>query len=188
MRAFLAINLPPALQSQIHRDAEPLRAAAPLVTWVRRELLHFTVKFLGEISAGHVNLIRSTLGSVASTHHPFSMQLSGTGTFPNFHNPRVVWIGVKPHRTVFALAEDVEEACELLGFERDARGFSPHLTIGRVKRALSHAMAGALERAALAPRAEYVVDVESLDLMRSDLTPTGPSYTVLASMPLGARV
>jgi RNA 2',3'-cyclic 3'-phosphodiesterase len=188
MRAFLAINLAGDLRSQIFRDAEPLRRVAPEVTWVRSELLHFTVKFLGDVGADQVDTIRTRLRAVACTHHSFVLQLSGTGSFPNFRRPRVVWIGVKPHRTVFALAEDVEEACELLGFERDARGFSPHLTLGRVRRELDRATAVALERAALAATTSYVVSVESLDLMRSDLGPKGPSYAVVEAMPLAAQI
>jgi 2'-5' RNA ligase len=114
------------------------------------------------------------------------MTLSGAGCFPNFRRPRVVWIGVKAHRTVFALAEDVEEACELLGFERDARGFTPHLTIGRVKKELAGAGAS-LERAAQSLHSEHVLHVSSLDLMQSELGPSGPKYRVLARLALTGR-
>ncbi len=186
MRLFLAINLPPALRSRIHRGCEPLRLAAPQVSWIRSELLHFTVKFLGDVADHRLAELRRGLAAAASEHRPFRLLLADAGAFPNFRRPRVVWIGVRDQRPVNALAEDVEQACDLLGFARDARSFSAHLTLGRVKRELPPGVAGTLAQAAGATHNEYDVDVHSLDLMRSDLLPNGPRYTTLASLPLAA--
>ena len=184
MRLFLAINLPSELRSRLYEDTEPLRRAVPGLSWVRSELLHFTLKFLGEVAPEKVEAIRLSVGDTVRPHAPFSLTLAGAGSFPNFRRPRVVWIGVTAQRTVFALAEDVEEACELLGFERDARGFTPHLTIGRVKKDLPPGGAQALERAAATLHATYALDVASVDLMQSELTSAGPHYRVLAELPL----
>ena len=184
MRLFLAINLPPELRSELYNYSEPLRRAAPDVSWVLPELLHFTVKFLGEVQPERVEPIRLGLSAALAHHAPFQMTLSGGGCFPNFRRPRVVWIGVKAHRRVFALAEDVEEACELLGFERDARGFTPHLTVGRVKKDLSGDSSAALERAAHSLHTERVLDVTSVDLMQSELGSGGPKYRLLARLAL----
>jgi 2'-5' RNA ligase len=184
MRCFLAINLPPQLRARIFRETEPWRAVAPDVAWVREELLHFTLKFLGEVGADQIAALRTATGTAVAAHEPMTMHLAGAGVFPNFLRPRVVWIGVKSHGSVIALADDVERACEPLGFERDARGFSPHLTLGRVKRELPSPVLESLERTLRAANNEYELAVAAVDLMRSDLGPGGPRYSVLASLPL----
>ncbi len=186
MRLFLAINLPPALRSRIHSECEPLRLAAPQVAWIRSELLHFTVRFLGDVADERLAELRHGFETAAAMHRPFRLLLAGAGAFPNFRRPRVVWIGVRDQRPVHALAEDVEQACDLLGFARDARAFSAHLTLGRVKRELPPASRGALAGAAGATHNEYDLDVHSIDLMQSDLLPGGPRYTRLVSLPLAA--
>ena len=187
MRLFLAINLPPALRTRIHRETDPLRRAAPSVAWINAELLHFTVKFLGEVADERVSPIGAEVSKAVSGRAPFTLRLAGAGAFPNFRRPRVVWIGVREHHAVNALAEDVEQACELLGFDRDARSFSAHLTLGRVKSDLSRGSVDALERAAGSMHNEYEVGVRTLDLVRSNLGAGGPRYSVVRSMALGMR-
>ena len=184
MRLFVAVNLPPALRDRLYDATAPVRAAAPDVSWIRSELLHFTVKFLGEVDEAAVAPLSDGLGTAAARHGPFAVTLAAAGAFPNFARPRVVWIGVRDQRPLSALAEDVEQACALLGFEREARAFTAHLTLGRVRRVLSRPATQALERAARAVHNEYPLTVSAIDLMLSQTGPQGSRYTVLASMPL----
>jgi 2'-5' RNA ligase len=183
MRLFLAVNLPVALRARIHADIEPMRRACPGVAWVHPEHLHFTLKFLGEVSNGASTALQKTVGVAVQVRKRFTIILRGMGAFPNFRRPRVVWIGVKDDRSLTTLARSVEEACVSLGFQPEVRPFGAHLTVGRVKRELNVLALQCLERAGFGMHNEYVLDVQSVDLMQSELRVGGPSYTMLASLP-----
>ena len=109
------------------------------------------------------------------------MTLGGIGAFPNFRRARVVWLGVGQDPRLELLHHDVEVACEALKFEVEGRPFRPHLTLARVREPLVEERARVLSREAkrMKYRTEFVV--HSIDLMRSDLSAGGPSYTTLVS-------
>ena len=184
MRLFVSVNLPTDLRHQIHDDIAALRVVAPDVSWTAPDNLHITLKFLGDVDEHGASRLQSALPPAAAAHRPFLLRLAGTGAFPNFARPRVVWIGVTDPHPLSALAEDVEQACALLGFERDARAFTGHVTLGRVRRPLPRDAARSLEAAARQVPNEYVTTVQSAELMRSELSPRGSRYTVVASLPL----
>jgi 2'-5' RNA ligase len=96
----------------------------------------------------------------------------------------VVWIGVSDDRALVELARDVESCCTALGFPPAERPFSAHLTVGRVRRELDRAARAALAREAESLGTVCQVEVGAVDLMRSDLSSRGPSYQVVASIPL----
>ena len=187
MRLFLAVNLTDAARAILWRATTPLRAAAPSVSWVREELYHFTVKFLGECARAQVEQIRLALEAVASRHAPLILELQGAGAFPNFRRPRVVWIGTTDASAMERLTSDVEHAMLLLGFPRETRAFTAHLTIGRVKRELDLQQGVALERAAKALDLGVSVTATSVDLMSSEISRGGPTYHVVARCALLAR-
>jgi len=180
VRLFLAINLPDATRGVVWRATAPLRAAAPSVAWVREGLYHFTVKFLGECSAVRTAQVQVAVAQVAARHTPVTMQLQGAGAFPNFRRPRVVWIGTADARGMERLSSEVDEAMQVLGFPRETRAFTAHLTVGRVKRELDRNEGVALERAAHAVDLGAFASAASVDLMASELSPSGPQYRVVA--------
>ena len=183
MRLFLAINLPAECRQAIHGATEPLRRAAPTLAWVQEPLLHLTLKFLGEQPEDRIADIRGTLGAVAARHADLVMELEGIGAFPNFRRPRTVWLGVTPQPRLELLHHDVEVAFDALGFEVEGRPFRPHLTLARVKDA-EHSSLRDLSRAAKRVDFHEDVVVRSVDLMMSELLPTGPRYAVLATAAL----
>ena len=95
--------------------------------------IHLTLKFLGNIDPHLVDNLLEAMRRSAQGSSPFRLQLSGLGLFPNAKEPWVLWVGVDgdldPLR---GLQERVEEAVVKLGFPRESRPFSPHLTLGRV--------------------------------------------------------
>jgi 2'-5' RNA ligase len=182
VRVFVAVNLPPALRTSIHDDTSALRGAAPGVSWTRADNLHLTLKFLGDVDEHGVARLRTALRPVTARHDPFSLRIAGLGAFPNFGRPRVVWIGVTRSHQLSALWEDVEQACALLGFERDARGFTGHITLGRVRLPMPRSAARTLELAAGAVPNEYVAGIASADLMSSEPAPGGSRYSVLTRL------
>jgi len=88
-----------------------------------------------------------------------------------------VWVGIEEGAEALCeLAQRVEQALEPLGFAREERPFSPHVTVGRVRssRARDKLAAMMLEQR---QHAFGEMEVERVELMRSDLRPTGPIYT-----------
>lgn len=184
MRLFLAVDLGGDLRERIHRDAAALREAAPSVAWVRATSLHITVKFLGEVADATLPGLVSAVGEAAARHPVFKMELQGVGAYPNSRRPRIVWLGAVEAGAMASLARDLDLACASLGFPREDREFSAHVTLGRVKQALSPPALRSLTAAADAAGAAYDLLVDAVKVMRSELTPQGSRYTEMASLPL----
>ncbi|HXT13983.1 MAG TPA: RNA 2',3'-cyclic phosphodiesterase [Gemmatimonadaceae bacterium] len=184
MRLFLAINLPHEVRREIVAAATTLRASAPDLSWVGETGLHLTLKFLGEVEDERVPDIEAALAAVAGRHRELLMSLSGVGAFPNFRKARVVWLGVGQDPRLELLHHDVEVACEKLGFEVEGRAFRPHLTLARIKHPLSEDRLRVLARAAR--QTDYRTDfiIRSVDLMHSELSPRGSTYTTVMSAAL----
>lgn len=176
MRAFVALEVSDekvldalvALQSELAGSGADLKL-------VERPNLHFTMKFLGEISDAEAKDADSRLRSLRLKGG--EVLVAGVGAFPSPHRPNVVWVGVadsdKPK--VQIIAEAVIGALEGIG-ERDSRPFQAHLTLARVR---SQRNAGALSSklAAVSDRAIGRIRLSSFALKSSVLTPRGPTYS-----------
>lgn len=185
MRLFLAANFDAVLREELYAAAAALREAAPGVAWVARERLHVTLKFLGEQDASLVSRVAAALEEGISKRPAIDLLLRGYGAFPNFRRPRVVWMGGDDARPLVAIAAAIDDACAALGLARETRPFRGHVTLGRVQRPLGREEARRLEEMAttLAPQF-FTWRVAAVDVMRSDLGPAGPTYTILESITL----
>ena len=188
MRLFLAINFPAELRSRIEEAEAPLRAAAPALRWVSADRVHLTVRFVGDVPLEGVPALRDALDVATARHADTPLALRGLGAFPNFRRARVVWLGVEPHPRLELLHHDVEGACVALGFEPEGRAFRPHVTLARVPDHAPEDELRALHRLARSFGFDEILDVASVDLMSSELSPEGPRYRLLHSSPLGAAV
>ncbi len=101
--------------------------------WVRRESLHLTLKFLGEVPEKRIPEIEKVLSEAGSITGPFEIGLRGTGVFPSYSRPRVLWVGIKENGHLSELQRAVEDKLSEEGFPKEDRPFHPHITIGRVK-------------------------------------------------------
>jgi 2'-5' RNA ligase len=144
---------------------------------VKPENIHITVRFLGNITPNMVERIFEEMKKVQFT--PFDAQIHGVGAFPHLRYPRVLWTGITEGadqlRNIF---DQLEPSLRGLGFAPDTRGFSPHLTIARVKSGRNKAE---LVKC-VTENANYefgIVKSECLRLKRSNLTPEGPIYSTL---------
>lgn len=194
VRAFIAIELDrPLLQSliQVQRklQAEP---AGRWVRWVAPEGIHLTLKFLGPVDRRRIPDLQAVLAAATAGLAPFELVARGLGGFPNTNRPNNVWVGVAGAvETAAQLAERLEEGCARLGLAREERGFSPHLTLGRVKRDARPAdrvQVGEMirRRGGLEPAEVGRLRVDRVYLMQSDLRPAGAIYSVLGSARLDA--
>jgi 2'-5' RNA ligase len=184
VRLFLAINFPEAVRERIAEACAPLREAAPDVRWVNPALLHLTVKFFGDQPDDAVPVLHEAIANTAARHRPMELVLEHVGAFPNLRRPRVVWIGVEPSARLELLFHDTEIACERLGFPLEGKVFRPHVTIGRVRPGTAPDALRPLARAAADVQLQQSVYVETLDLMASDLSGSGPRFALLHAAPL----
>lgn len=187
LRAFLAVTVDGeetaarlgALLSQL-RKVRGLRPVPP-------HQLHFTLKFFEDLPEAKLAAAKGAAGRAAAAAAPFSLNLLGLGTFPSRGPARVLWVGCgSGSDALVALAAAVEREFALEGFEPEARPFSPHLTLARVKepRAARDTAAVAAANAAFEGGA---VPVRELVLFQSVLGPSGASHTPLGRFPLAAR-
>lgn len=179
IRAFIAIHLSDAVVAHLgERQAEWMKALPQgAVRWVKPGALHLTLRFLGDTPLPRIEQVSATLDAVATDNGAFALCLDATGCFPNPRRPRVFWVGMRGELAAAEqLKQAVDNALQPLGWEPEHRPFKPHLTIGRIKddRNLNNAplpLNVSLE--------SLPIDVTAIHLMRSDLKPGGPVYTVL---------
>lgn len=173
-RLFLAVFPPPEAQAAAAAAADALRAAAPHmpVSWVRRENLHFTLRFLGDCDPGQAGRAEAALTQAAAAAGAFEATLGGYGAFPSPRRARVLWRGMDAGAgALSSLAESLEAALAARGFGPADKPFAPHLTLGRVRQPgdWSEALAAA------APE-PLPFRVGAAALVRSTLGPGGPEY------------
>src|SRR5689334_17455072 len=114
----------------ISRFVDSMRGVRSGVRWVRQTNLHLTLRFLGDAAETRLLTALDTgLAAIAAQTLPFSIEVRGTGAFPNLHHPRTLWLGLVGSDLV-RLAEQVEAAVVTCGFTPESRAYSPHLTIG----------------------------------------------------------
>jgi 2'-5' RNA ligase len=189
LRTFLACELPSALQDAIQKATAGLRGALgkDLIRWVPSHNIHLTLKFLGDVSPSSLEPIKAVLAAEAVQCQAFEVRVGGLGCYPNPRRPRIVWTALNAPAELAGLQHNLEVATARLGYASEERGFSPHLTIGRVRQHTSAAdlqkIRGALEQMRLGDIG--VARLEAIHLFRSDLQATGSVYTRLFTAHLG---
>ena len=181
MRAFIAIDLPEPLHAALAEAQQSFRSACRDARWTRPEGIHLTLKFLGEISDAQTKQVVEALAQIGQ-FDPFSVEVKGFGFFPQAHRPRVFWAGVMAPPALAELAAHVESHMEKIGFAREDRAFSPHLTLARFQvprpqPALEAAVAG---RAA-ASLGKF--EASEFFLFESKLSPQGAQYRKVMRFP-----
>jgi 2'-5' RNA ligase len=188
LRTFIAVDIPSHIQQIVQQKTESLRHTldTSLIRWVAVENMHLTLKFLGDVSSANIAMLTQILRAEAELVHAFEFYINGLGSFPSLRRPRVIYIGIRAPAELEALYRGIESACTRLGYESEARSFSPHLTIGRVRQDVSvsdqQKIRGALEGTMI--DALSTARVDSVHLYKSDLKQNGSVYTKLFSAPL----
>ncbi|MFA5206417.1 MAG: RNA 2',3'-cyclic phosphodiesterase [Lentisphaeria bacterium] len=185
LRTFVALAVSPEQRTALARVQARLRRLPCRIGWVRPEQLHLTLAFLGERPAAELAAVPELLRRLAAPLRPFPWRLRDLGYFGSPRHPRVIWAGVADGaRELGAWQEQLAAALALAGLALEARPFTPHLTLGRV-RAAAHAD---LIAPALAPFADADLGkavAAEFSLMRSRLTDHGPCYDCLCTAPCG---
>jgi RNA 2',3'-cyclic 3'-phosphodiesterase len=181
MRLFTGIELPEEIASNLSRLIDGLRPAAHF-KWTPAYNLHVTTKFIGEWPENRLDELTAQLKPLGQ-RRSIQIAVEGIGWFPNPHNPRVLWTGVKAGPDLAQLAADTDEATAALGIARETKPYSPHLTLARIK-----------DPVPLTPIRQAIAQLPSVDfgsfeadrfhLYLSKPGPTGSIYTKLADIPL----
>jgi len=133
MRSFLAFEIPPEVKAYLSQVSKAMAKNVPGVRWVRPEGQHITIRFFGEISDARAREIKDGIGA-AGPYPGVEATLKGIGAFPDRRRPRVIVAtldeGVDIIRSIY---HDIENRLTALGYEREKRGFTPHITFGRMK-------------------------------------------------------
>ena len=183
LRLFAAVTLPAAARDGLARVIAQLRDAGLRgVRTAAPEGVHITLKFLGTVEAGRVPALSGALDDAAGGAAPFQLALQGIGAVPDGGAPRVLWAGVAGDtEALAALARGVDAACAGIGFPRDRRAFSPHLTIARLRdtATMDDRLRAANALAAVGLERTDSFRVDELHLIKSTLTPVGAVYQTL---------
>lgn len=185
MRLFVAVNLPDTDKARLGEILDELRASSAPVRWVNSDSLHITLKFLGDVAEARVPELTVANARVADRFAPFDLEIGGFGVFPSRTRARVFWIGVQAPPVLLEMQDLVERNIAPLGFPTEKRVFSPHLTIGRAKSDAGKIDPAAVDRIAARVVYKASVTVESIDLMRSHLSPRGARYERIHKAALG---
>jgi 2'-5' RNA ligase len=185
IRAFIAVNISPEIQRRLGSITKDLQRELKGigVRWVPVENIHITLKFLGDVSTSNLEVLKDLLQVEASGISPFEITAAELGAFPSNRKARVIWVGIQAPAELAALQQRIENQTARLGYAREDRPFSPHLTLGRVSRNVD---TGGLQRIGDVIsnyKTGFIgkAGISAVYLYRSDLQPSGAVYTSLFS-------
>ncbi len=177
MRAFVAVFPPPELREEALARARRLSLRGR-VRWSKPENVHLTLKFLGDVREEVLDGLCTALEEVCGRHASFDAGLAGFGAFPSARRAQVLWAGIGiGFDGLCSLATDLDAVLAPLGFEREKRPYTPHLTLGRARGQL----------ASFEPRPEEYLGkfrVRRVELTESTLTPEGAVYRTVRAFTL----
>lgn len=172
MRLFIAVELPKDVLDHFEFLQSKLKSNMVDQTFSWHQ--HITLKFLGNLDSADevIGLLKKV------SFDSFEVSLSKSGVFPSEDNVRVVWVGVEPEKPLVDLQKKVDDVLAPLSIRNDHE-FHPHITLSRVKFVKDKLEFKKILRMMHPDQIKFSVD--SFKLIKSDLTPMGPIYTVLAS-------
>ena len=175
-RGFIAIDIKP-FPKFLEFERE-IKNTGANVKPVEPENIHLTIKFLGDTDESLIDRIGEIMNDSVKEIEPFEISLRDAGFFPNERYIKVIWIGIENGENISKIACNIDEKITNLGFQREKRKFSAHLTIARVKNVKNkEKLIQIIEKYRNIEFAKFKIN--SIKLKKSILTPKGPIYTTL---------
>lgn len=185
-RSFIAFDFPEEIKERVFGLYQPLfRKFTPYLRWTKKENLHMTVKFLGDITDEQIRQVSKILSDLKKPGDRYDIALSSFGTFPPERQPRILWIGLSENERLRCLVRELEDRMAGLGFERERREFVSHITVARLRirtrdelenfRKIEKEFRGSFERL---DRSPFILD--KITLFKSVLQPQGSLYSKTA--------
>jgi RNA 2',3'-cyclic 3'-phosphodiesterase len=184
VRVFVAVPFPAQVKAKLVALQQEFRHLPLAAAWVHEAGFHLTLKFLGEVKSTQIAPILSCMTHAAKGLRPFSITLRGVGVFPHESSPRVLWVGIEDETGLLKQVQQTLEArLAQIGFPPDSRPFAPHLTLARLKHMAHRSeLLASIETQREAMLGE--LEVNLLELMESQLHPSGARYSVVGAVPL----
>ncbi|MFH1381124.1 MAG: RNA 2',3'-cyclic phosphodiesterase [Candidatus Omnitrophota bacterium] len=176
MRTFIAIDISDEVKKELSRLLGELKTVGADIKWVQPENIHLTLKFLGDTEDNRIEQIKKVLNEISKGLDSFKLSLFKLGCFPSIDYPRVIWVGIdKGCSQAEQISADIEEKLEVLGFLKETRPFTSHLTLGRVKSGKNKKELKE-KILSLEPLSKSCA-AKGITLFQSELTTRGPIYT-----------
>ena len=186
IRTFIAVPLGDEVSRNAIRLIERLRQPNDGIKWVPTDNLHLTLKFLGEVENTEVPAVCAVLHDVCASRDPFELRFAGTGGLPSVERPRVLIAGIDdPTESLTEIVSDLERDFAELGFKRESRDYTPHLTLGRTKGGSRRPNPEVMDRLLSEQHVEIgQMVVDSVQVIASFLDKSGPTYQVMNTVEL----
>ena len=188
VRSFIAIELPDEVKLGLTQLQAQLKSGnQPSVKWVDPHGVHLTLKFLGNIPADRIGDITGAMEKAAQGISPFHLEIKDLGVFPNLRRVQVAWVGISGQvDRLCHLQQHIDSNLALLGFAPESRPFTPHLTLARLRDRASSDERQRFGQLIANTRFEaaFTFEVETINLMRSQLTREGAIYSRISSVGL----
>jgi len=188
VRSFIAIELPNELKLGLSQlEAQLKSGKQPGVKWVNPYSIHLTLKFLGSIAVDKISQITKSMSEAVQGISPFHLEVKELGAFPNLRRVQVVWVGISGEvDRLGQLQQRIESNLACLGFAPESRPFTPHLTLARLRNQASLDERQRLGELIAGTRFEvaYTIKVDTISLIRSQLTREGAIYSRISAVGL----
>lgn len=182
IRAFIAVDSSDKLKADAGKVITGLKKFT-FVKWVGEEALHITLKFLGNVTLETADKIKEIIACMPPELLGFSLKVESVGVFPDLNRARVFWLGITAGADrLEKIYNYIEEHISGLDIKQEEKRFSPHLTIGRMKKDFNyrheahslHELVSELDEFKAKVWGEFIVD--KVFLFKSTLTSSGPIY------------
>lgn len=174
-RLFISIELEEQIKEEIKLVQSLFSSNILKATPTRKEHMHLTLKFLGDVKNDNINDIIDAMHDATESIVPFDMDISGVSAFPTSRNPRILWVGAHNEQLAI-LAANLDKTLRSRGISGDDKPFHPHITFMRVKEIYRVDDVNDIIQKEKGRRVG-LQHVSQIHLRKSILTPSGPIYS-----------
>ena len=190
LRTFVALDVSDAVRRYAESLKDELAACLSGIHWTRRDNLHLTLKFLGDVPETELVGVCSAVRDAVCQQDPLEMECGGLGAFPDEQRPRTLWVGIRQgEESLRTLQGLIDKNLTEYGFPPERRRFHGHLTIGRISRRDGLAAEQLAEVEDIIKREQdaegVMMMVEEVITFSSFLNPEGRVYQPIAHARLG---
>ncbi len=185
LRCFIAVPLDEFTRQWLAGIQEELAGEISYrVRWEKPDNFHITLKFLGDVAVSRLDHVLKVVGAISERTRCFTLHPLRLDAFPSPYRPRVLCLRVEDYEgRLRALARDIEERLAEMGFEREARTFKGHITLGRVPKNVRPTPSEEILKS-ISVRGLEDIEADQIWVMESQLTPQGAIYNALAKYEL----
>ena len=182
-RIFVGLELSGYLTNIIPMVKSTIVDNKKLINWVSGKNLHLTLSFIGSIDVDRIDKLKLVLDNIL-TYKSFDIVVNGTGAFPSFEKPRILWLDIKKGREeLVCIQNEVEKIVSPFKEEQKKENFVPHITIGRIKDVNKNINLD-LSTFSNAVYSDIKIPVKTIYLLKSQLLDTGVEYSIISKYSL----